>query len=264
MPPTSYVDREQLEATLVANLPAIEKMARALCRRYGLPQDEADDFVASVHVKMVQDDYAVLQKFRGQSLITTYLAVVIAMEMREYRVKKWGRWRPSAAAMREGPVATRLESLIHRQGLTLAAAGNVLRSSGETTQSDRELGLLLARLPRREPLRGISMGADPLVVVSSEDSADDTIVREARTETQQATERALGRVLDGLSVEDRLIVRMRFWEGMSVADISRALNLPQKPIYRRLDRLLVHIRRELEAAGVVNETVRELLVDPAD
>jgi DNA-directed RNA polymerase specialized sigma24 family protein len=43
---------------------------------------------------------------------------------------------------------------------------------------------------------------------------------------------------------------MRYWEGTSVADIARALGLPQKPLYRRLERALAALRAALEAAGV--------------
>ena len=37
---------------------------------------------------------------------------------------------------------------------------------------------------------------------------------------------------------------------MGIADIARALNLKQKPLYRRLDRLLQRLRAALEAAGI--------------
>jgi RNA polymerase sigma factor (sigma-70 family) len=48
--------------------------------------------------------------------------------------------------------------------------------------------------------------------------------------------------LAALEPEDRTIVELRYREGLSVADVARALGLAQKPLYRRLDRLLAHLR----------------------
>jgi RNA polymerase sigma factor (sigma-70 family) len=61
---------------------------------------------------------------------------------------------------------------------------------------------------------------------------------------------ALARALGQLSAEDHVIVRLRFWEGLTVADIARALGLAQKALYRRLDRALATLRARLERDGV--------------
>jgi DNA-directed RNA polymerase specialized sigma24 family protein len=54
---------------------------------------------------------------------------------------------------------------------------------------------------------------------------------------------------------------MRFWEGRCVSDISRALGVPQKRLYRRLERALVQVRRALEADGLSREVVMSFLRD---
>jgi RNA polymerase sigma factor for flagellar operon FliA len=71
--------------------------------------------------------------------------------------------------------------------------------------------------------------------------------------------RALGRALDHLDPKDRLIIQMRFAEGSTVADMSRALQLEQKPLYRRMERLLRQLRTYLESDGVQPAEVREIL-----
>ena len=53
-----------------------------------------------------------------------------------------------------------------------------------------------------------------------------------------------------LSDLDRLILRLRFQDGLAVADIARALHLDQKPLYRRFEELLRRLRAALEAAGI--------------
>jgi RNA polymerase sigma factor for flagellar operon FliA len=52
---------------------------------------------------------------------------------------------------------------------------------------------------------------------------------------------------------------MRFMENLSVANIARGLALPQKPLYRRIERALAELRKSLEAAGVSREHVQTLL-----
>ena len=50
--------------------------------------------------------------------------------------------------------------------------------------------------------------------------------------------------------EDRLLLRLRFWQGLSVADIAALLKLEAKPLYRRYERLMRELREALEAQGL--------------
>jgi DNA-directed RNA polymerase specialized sigma24 family protein len=56
-----------------------------------------------------------------------------------------------------------------------------------------------------------------------------------------------------------MIVRLRFVSGMSVADISRMMRLPQRPLYRRIESALEQLRRALTKAGVDARTAAELI-----
>src|SRR5215212_4670234 len=63
-------------AMLLAHLPAVESVIAAVCRRHHLRREDAEDFGADVKLKLVENDYGILRKFRGQCQIRTYLAVV--------------------------------------------------------------------------------------------------------------------------------------------------------------------------------------------
>ena len=65
---------------------------------------------------------------------------------------------------------------------------------------------------------------------------------EARDE-EGHVEGAITRALAQLTPEDRRTFRMLFRDGMTVADIARALRLPQMRLYRRLGRALHGTRR---------------------
>ncbi|HEX6536629.1 MAG TPA: sigma-70 family RNA polymerase sigma factor [Gemmatimonadaceae bacterium] len=252
-------ERQVLEAMFLDNLELIERIIASVCRRHGLRGDDASELESWIKLRLIEGDYAILGKFRGESSLGTYLTVVIAMLHREYRIQQWGKWRPSAAARRRGPLAIRLETLVHRDGYTLSEAAEVLRTSGETDLSDRALAALLSELPRRRPLRPTSVTAEAAEEARATASADEFVDAGESELERQAAERAMARALEGLSAEDALIVRMRFWDGMSVAHIARSLRLPPKPLYRRIDAALVALRDRLERAGIGAGSARNLL-----
>lgn len=250
-------ERQTLEARFLGQLDWIERVASSICRRHGVSQDDADDFTSWVKLRLVEDDYAVFAKFRGESSITTYLTVVIAMLWRDHRAQHWGRWRPSAAARRKGTLATRLEALVYRDRLPVGQAGEILRTSGQTSLSDRQLSALLTELPMRSPGRPVQVGTESSKEPNGSSRADDVIAADDAESSRKAIESALER----LPAEDRVMLRMRFWEGLSVADIARGLGLPQKPLYRRMERALRELRRLLEQAGVSREEAHLLLTE---
>ena len=257
------LEQHPFASMLVEQLPKIERICLFVCRRYSLGGEEVADFTSWVKLKLVEDDYAVMRKFRRESAVATYLTVVIAMLLRDYRVQRWGRWRPSAAALRAGALAVRLETLVRRDGMRLDEVGELLRTAGETTLSDRELARLLADLPFRSPLRPMEAGPELLEQAPSASAADELVVSGEAAAERGATERAIAAALEQMPPEEQVILRMRFWEGATVADISRALGIPQKPLYRRLERALAELRRKLEREGVSRERASELLGEPA-
>lgn len=243
------------ESVLVAQLPAIARMVASIARRHALQPDVAADFEGWVRLKLIEDDYSVLRRFRGESSITTYLTVVVAQLFRDYRAREWGRWRPSAAAQRKGAEAVQLETLLYRDHYTFEQALQKLAAAEDRTRR-RELTALLRELPVRTPVRPIPV--DPTSVPEpASDRSPETILNER---VAAAEKRVLGEglqsALAALSAEDRIILQARYWDGMSVADIARMLHLEQKPLYRRLQRLHEQLRTQLEAAGITGEQVR--------
>ena len=63
----------------VEQLDVIYRIASSVCRRNGVQGADAEDFVSDVRLKLLQDDYAVLRKYRGASSQTTFLTVVITI-----------------------------------------------------------------------------------------------------------------------------------------------------------------------------------------
>ena len=79
------MSRSDLESFYLENLPTIESIVAALVSRNSLTPDASAKFLAWAKARVVENDYTVLAKFRGQSSLRVYLAVVIANLYREYR-----------------------------------------------------------------------------------------------------------------------------------------------------------------------------------
>lgn len=253
-------DRTALEQRFCSLLPHIEMVARSAARRSGFADDDRPDVVAYVRLRLIEGDYAILAKHRGESSIESYLAVVVTRLVRDYRLREWGRWRPSAFAVRHGSLAVRLETLTKRDGLPFEQAARVLRSEGWAV-SDDALRQVARLLPQREPLRPSQVDVhDPGVQESIASSGDaDSEVAILNADLRRRIFEAMEREIHALPAEDQLIIRLRYREGLPIADVARALGLPEKPLYRRLPSIVARVRRQLEATGITSDDLRDLL-----
>jgi len=95
-------------AWLEVNIELVDRLARATAHRARLSASETDDFLSDVHLKLVEDDFAVLRSFKGRSRLTTFLLTVLQRAAFDFRNARWGRWRASAQAERQGTTALRL------------------------------------------------------------------------------------------------------------------------------------------------------------
>ena len=159
---------------------------------------------------------------------------------------------------RRGQAAVLLERLLRRDGRTIDEAIAIARTHyGDLTRA--QLDAMAAGLPDRPPpprLVAIDDGDEERFagIAAGDDLVAALDVRDRSREASRAVRAALVR----LTPDDRVILRLRFGKGMSVADIARALGLAQRPLYRRLESLFAGLRRTLEANGVDARTVADL------
>ena len=245
-----------VQALYVEHLDVINRISESLCRRNGLRDADAEDFASEVRLKLLQDDYAVLQKFRGTSSTTTFLTVVISNLFRDHRIKEWGKWRPSAEARRRGEAAVLLEIAVYRDGRTFEEACTALEQNGRLSVTREQLRKIMAELPRRPARRVVEEANDEELV--ADDSADGDVLERERAAHAKAATEAVKRAVAGLDPEDRLIVKMRFFEGFTIADVARQLGVAQKPLYVRIQRILGTLARRLAAEGIRAESVEWL------
>ncbi|HEX7121630.1 MAG TPA: sigma-70 family RNA polymerase sigma factor [Gemmatimonadaceae bacterium] len=239
------MDPEQL---YLRYLEVINRIAESLCRRHGLQGADAEDFVADVRLKLLENDYAVIRKHRGDSSMTTFLTVVISNLFRDHRVKRWGRWRPSAEARRIGELAVQLETAVYRDGCSFdEACARVEQSTGKPV--DRaELRRIMAKLPQRTPRRVES--DEGLLELPAPGHLNGSMLDVEQRQDLEVVEAALQKAVLQLDEEDQLIIKLHYYEGMTLAEIARGLHLPPKPLYGRLRRLLSTLSDALTEQGI--------------
>jgi RNA polymerase sigma factor (sigma-70 family) len=246
------------EELFLANLPFIERLAAQVARDHRASADEAEEFASVLKMKLLEDDYAVFRKFQGLSKLKTYLTVVADRAFLDFRTRSWGRWRPSAEAIRQGEVAVMLEKLVSKEKWSVDEACEILRTNHKVTESRRQLQEIWNRLPVRNPPR--MAGEDEIKdVVDLGKRPEEGVFEGELQDTRARVSKALDKVLSNLSLEDRLIIRMRILKGIKVVDIARTMCLKQKPLYRRIEQILERLRTDLEREEVRWDQVSDLL-----
>lgn len=247
------------EDTFRQHLQMIKRMASCVARRNHLDADQAAEFTQEVCVRLIDDDYAVIRKFEGRSSFSTFLHTVIERQFLQWRTEMWGKWRPSAEAKRLGDKAITLERLLTRDGYTFDEAVKVLTTPAGAQYTVAELEMIYVRLPLRTPRPMIVSDEMTPEIAATDADADDRVEMHDRERAARHIAAAVDRLLETMEPEDRLILQLRFWQSLKVPDIAQRLQIEQKKLYKRLDRLFVSMRRALEQVGVGKSDIGTLL-----
>jgi RNA polymerase sigma factor for flagellar operon FliA len=236
----------------------IEAVLSHICGTRRLVADTCQEFSSWVRLRLLENDSAILRKFSGRSSPRTFLMTVIQRLYLDWRNREWGKWRPSAAARRAGPVAAELERLVLRDQVSFDEAVTQLQAQGLTTSRD-ECDRIWATLPQR-PARRVATDVD-LDGTPAADGPSDLAVAEQQRRAEQAGE-ALTDVLTSLDAGDHVILRLRYQDGFTVARIAQLMGHDQKALYRRFEQILNQMRQALLARGVSAADLTDVLGSP--
>ena len=247
------------EKIFLDNLPLIKEIIRHSSRRTLRPQD-AEDFEIHVECKLMEDDYAVIRKFRGDrgATLKTFLTTTIKHLFLDYKDHLWGKYHPSAKAKELGDIAVRLETLIVRDRHSFGEACEILRTNQGVEVSVAKLEDLWAQLPHRIPREEVGEG--PLIFKPDQEPQPDQEFEQKELEIKRRrVYMGLGRAVESLSTDDQLFVKM--WIKFSIADIARIQKVEQKPLYRRWEKILKALEKAMKRQGVHREDIKDIL-DP--
>ena len=251
------MDPSEARALLEREIGVVDDVVAWACRRHGLLGDDADSFTSYVRFRLVDDEYRMIRRFSGRASFRTYLKVLVANAYVDYRVKKWGKWRPSAVAKRMGATGVLLDTALNRDGETLEHAIERLKGRSDVPESEEELRRMAMDLPRRVQRSFTSLEDDAPVADST--AADTRLDESERERTMARAMAALDQALSKLPDQDRVMVLLHLGQGMTLASVARTLKVPQKPLYRRLHSTRERLQELLQAEGVDRSLLQDVL-----
>ncbi len=246
-----------------ANLDVIERAIAQVTHQVRLHGADAEDFASSARIALLGDDCAILRKYEGRSSLMSYVAIVVRRLFLDQK-RSEGRWYPSAEATRQGDAAVALERLLHHERRPLSEALRITKEQHPDADI-RQLESAAASLPERAPrprLVPVIDGDEDRFASAS--SADDRVHAADLDRASDRTSRAVQEALATMTAQDRVTLRLRFAKGMAISDISRALGVPQRPLYRRIESMLKDLRASLERAGIDAEEAANLVASAGD
>jgi RNA polymerase sigma factor for flagellar operon FliA len=240
----AYLDCEPF---FLANLELIEAVIRFTVHRYQLNESEGEELKSTVMIKLIDNDYAVIRKFRGQSSFKTFIVTVVANALKDYRTHQLGKFRPSPEAKRRGPCAVELDRLLYRDHRTLDEAIPILLQRFPD-QTRENLIRLAEELPEhRERPRPVDIPDD--VDFPATDDSEERVLANDRLKESQRLSRILSDAIAQWPKVDRQMLTLHFKLGMSVAEIARSLGIEQKLLYPRMTKVKNGLRQAAESAG---------------
>lgn len=255
--PFRFVDYQRL---LIDQLDRINQIAQSVGRRRHLSPADVAEFGSLVRFQLIEDDYAILRKFRGRSQIATYLSVVIERMASDYCDEKWGRWRPTRAAQRLGAEAVLLERLVDRDGHTIEEAIEIVCSHNGAV-SAAQLRALWDQLPARVARKEVDERAAEGVAAG--DRSDALIAQREHQDHVERLHRALRSAFERIAAQDRVVMALRFDQDLSIAEISHLMRISVPTLHRRLAHALKQLREALMQAGFTAPAVADLVGQPS-
>lgn len=241
-----------------SQLDAIEHAIRRVCRDARLTGADAEDFASTARLALLADDGAILRKWEGRSSFAGYITVVIRRLLIDQK-RAEGRWYPASEAKRRGDAALLLDRLLHRDHRTFGDAAAIVRAQHPAVTLE-ELREIAAALPERAARpRLVEIDDDAEERFASSASAEERVLERDFEQRTVSTSRVISEAMAAMTPQDRVVLRLRFGRGSSIADIARALGLEQRPLYRRVEALLAQLRAALQHAGLDAAAVTELI-----
>lgn len=242
---------------LLDHLDLVDQIVRTIGRRRHLSSLERDDFASFVHLRLVEDDYAILRKFQNRSTLWTYLATVIEHLALDFYAQKWGRWRPSAVANRLGPVAVLLERLVTRDSHTIEEAVEIVRTNHGVASSETELRTIFDQLPLR--VRTTEVGEEAAAAISGGENSESIVEDADRSRSIARLQRALAAAFAQIAAQDRVLIALRFDQDLSVVEIAKLTGSSVPTLHRRLDKSVKQLRLALTNAGFDRQEIANLI-----
>ncbi len=222
-----------------------------IARRYEDDEDLAMDGYVYVCEKLSEHDFRRLLKFRinGTASFRTWLTTVTGNLCIDWRRHQYGRQRPLAAIAR----LTELEQLVFHKlyvvGLTRLECQHALpaKYSGVSEQQISDINCQIHSLVSSQQRWRLTSRKPAMISLDDPASYEQTSRETAATQPQidaivqaEQDRKKLNKAMRKLSPDERLLLNLRFQQGLTLIEVARLMKLTD----------LHQARRQLEAARV--------------
>lgn len=230
-----------------------------VARPFGRNADEVGDVFLFVCEGLARDSFRRLRRFKleGPARFSTWLHAVARNLCLDWHRREWGRQRIFESVARLSSLDREVFRQVFEKGLPLdeallpvrrrfpAAKGEQLAESWRRIHdalSPRQRWLLCARRPRVEALGGGGNDEEGTLRREVPAPGGNPEVLAVRGEERAALARAFAR----LPSPDRLLVRLRFGQGLTLGQVARLTGSDNaQSVDRRIREVLKHLRKEM-------------------
>lgn len=250
-------------------------LSRLAERRFPNDDSMAQESLLFVLEKLEAGEWKRVRAWEGQGAFHTFLAVLTARLMTDYTRSKYGHHRtPTWINRKNDSVWTKAYQLIIFQKYSRLDAIEILMASyrgRDRWYFEEMVATILAKNNR--PVRAIEsqVPIDAVEYLSAFQTPDNTsdinqkVLLEAVIEylnsdenSQENENHEVQRLLSllnielSLSEEDKLLLKMRYCDGMTISAITKALDL-KGDIYKRINKLIRHLTNACTQMGVLDD-----------
>jgi len=225
-----------------------------------------------------KEDWKILRAFSGKASFGTYLRSVVFRLLEDFSRRKYGRLQPPSWLRRLGGIWLLLYSYLCLERLTIAEAVEMshqrfqARTKAEIERAAREIKRRITDCGSHQMIEvELDEGGLPDAEEGRRRRPEEMLERHQRLELLQAVWAAAMTPGDfeksspagkvdfpfQLTSQEKLLIRMRYVDGLTVAKIAALLGCSRHRINGRLRRLLMRLRRVLEAGDAAAETKSE-------
>jgi RNA polymerase sigma factor (sigma-70 family) len=234
-----------------------------VARLFGRNADQVGEVFLFVCEGLARDDFRRLRRFKpdGPARFSTWLYAVARHLCLDWHRREWGRQRVFESVAHLSGLDREVFRQVFEAGLPLDEALPPIRRRFPTASreeleesvrrvddvlSPRQRCLLSSRRTRVESLGGVGDGEDARPRREVPDPSPDPEALAARGEERATLARAFAR----LAKSDRLLIRLRFGQGLTLEQVARVTGSGSaQAVDRRIREILKHLRKEMTAGG---------------
>ncbi|MGE0918346.1 sigma-70 family RNA polymerase sigma factor [Trichlorobacter lovleyi] len=219
---------------------------------------DKDELFVQVLDHLQEDDYRRLREFKGTSSITTYLTAIISRLVVDIVRSRTGRNRAKERAERFGELGRRTYELVVQARHTISETVEILQINYGMIADAGQLQAILGEMQGRNS----RYPSDTDHETAWNDSGELVSIQRDTPEQKLADKQqdkkrkeVLKQVLDSMTAEDKLLVRLRFplddaTDPLDAITVAKMLGLNQQEVERRTRRVLTTCRELLLKQGV--------------